>query len=331
MTQDSRLTQLHAWIPQILPLDSFDLSPASADASFRRYFRITADSKSWIAMDAPPEHEDCRPFVHIAQLLEAAGVHAPHIHAYDELQGFMILDDLGSSPYLDQLNDQSVEKLYQDAIDSLVKMQTINDQLPGYDTRLLQFEMSLFNDWYIEKHLQLRLSAGQQKVLQNSIELLTQSALQQPQVFVHRDYHSRNLMITTSDNPGVIDFQDAVTGAISYDLVSLLKDCYIAWPRQRVEHWVSYFIDSNPLTQNISFDTFIRWFDFMGAQRHIKVAGIFARLCHRDGKAGYLDDIPRTLAYLFDACERYDELHELLSLLHELDLQPDTETLSLIR
>ncbi|MDQ1363329.1 MAG: Phosphotransferase [Pseudomonadota bacterium] len=331
MNHDSRLQQLQLWLEQILNHKNFSIAPASADASFRRYFRVTTTQQTWVAMDAPPDKENCEPFVHVAQMIEAAGVQAPHIYQRSQEQGFMLLSDLGSIPYLSKLDNNSADQLYHDAINSLIKMQTLQDGLPLYDAKLLQFEMSLCRDWYLDKHLQLKLSAQQQTILQNTFDLLTQNALQQPQVFVHRDYHSRNLMITATGNPGVIDFQDAVVGAVSYDLVSLLKDCYIAWPRQKIENWARYFLDHNPQTAGIPFAQFMRWFDLMGAQRHIKVLGIFARLNHRDGKPGYLEDIPRVLAYVFDTCARYEELHDLHTLLRELDVKPDAATLNLIR
>jgi hypothetical protein len=331
MNQDLRLQQLQLWLEKILQHKNFSIAPASADASFRRYFRVTTPQQTRIAMDAPPDKENCEPFVHVAQMIETAGVQAPHIFQHDREQGFMLLSDLGSTPYLEKLNNDTADLLYQDAINSLIKMQSLQNGLPAYDAKLLQFEMSLFNDWYLDKHLQIKLSNDQQNVLHNALDILTQNALQQPQVFVHRDYHSRNLMITEQDNPGVIDFQDAVIGAISYDLVSLLKDCYIAWPRQKVESWVHYFTDNNPLTRNIEFSQFMRWFDLMGAQRHIKVLGIFSRLNHRDGKPAYLRDMPRTLAYLMDTCARYTDLHDLLKLLQQLNLQPDIATMELIK
>ena len=243
----------------------------------------------------------------------------------------MLLSDLGSTPYLNQLNADNADRLYHDAIDSLIKMQSLQNGLAAYDEKLLQFEMSLFRDWYLGTHLQKELSASQYQTLQTAFDLLMNNALQQPQVFVHRDYHSRNLMITTEDNPGVIDFQDAVVGAVSYDLVSLLKDCYIAWPRQRVEEWVMYFVENNPLTENMDMQEFMHWFDLMGVQRHLKAIGIFARLNHRDGKSGYLNDIPRTLAYVFDSCKRYSELQDMLELLQQLELAPDKATLELIQ
>lgn len=331
MNQDTRLQELQLWLEQTLGHKNFNVAPASADASFRRYFRVTTAQQTWVAMDAPPDKENCEPFVHIAHMIETAEVQAPHIFQRSREQGFMLLSDLGSTPYLSKLDNDSADHLYRDAINSLIKMQKLKNGLPLYDTKLLQFEMSLCRDWYFEKHLQIKLTEKQQGVLQDAFDILAQNALQQPQVFVHRDYHSRNLMMTEIDNPGVIDFQDAVIGAISYDLVSLLKDCYIAWPRQKVENWVRYFIDHNPLIAGTPIARFMRWFDLMGAQRHIKVLGIFSRLNHRDGKPAYLNDLPRVLAYVLDTCSRYDDLHDLHKLLQQLDLKPDVATLELIK
>ena len=336
MNHDTRLQQLQHWLEQTLRHNHFSLAPASADASFRRYFRVTTQNETWVAMDAPPDKENCEPFVQVAHMLETCGVQAPHIFQHNQALGFMLLSDLGSTPYLSKLENNNADHLYHDAINSLLKMQTLPTKpsphnLPLYDEKLLQFEMNLCRDWYFDKHLQRKLTEKQQAVLHSAFDILTQNALQQPQVFVHRDYHSRNLMITDTNNPGVIDFQDAVIGAISYDLVSLLKDCYIAWPRQKTEGWVHYFLERSPQLSGTSFAQFMRWFDLMGAQRHIKVLGIFARLNHRDGKPAYLNDLPRVLAYVFDTCERYEELHDMLDLLNELNLKPDMNALKLIR
>jgi aminoglycoside/choline kinase family phosphotransferase len=328
---DARLEQLRNWLIHDLQIKKFSIEPASADASFRRYFRVSYDHTTRIVMDAPPDKENCEPFVHVTHMLESVGVQAPHIYARNKELGFMLLSDLGSTPYLSKLNKTNADQLYGDAMASLIKMQPLENGLPHYDSQLLQFEMSLFRDWYLIKHLNIQLDEPQQRLVQKTFDILTQNALQQPQVFVHRDYHSRNLMITQQDNPGVIDFQDAVMGAITYDLVSLLKDCYIAWPRQKVVDWVYDFIKHNSLTRHIEHSQFLRWFDLMGAQRHIKVLGIFSRLNHRDGKPGYLKDIPRTLAYLMDTCARYDDLRDFHQLLQQLDLKPDAATLELIK
>lgn len=325
---DLRLELIRQWLVSDCSLSDFAIEVASADASFRRYFRVrlnNTQSQSYIVMDAPPDKEDCAPFIHIARLLEQCGVHAPHIYQYDATQGFMLLSDLGNRAYLDQLNPHTVDALYGDAISAIVRMQQISAELPAYDETLLRTEMSLFSDWYLARHLQLELTPAQQSVLDNTFSLLVDNALKQPQVFVHRDYHSRNLMITDENNPGVIDFQDAVVGAASYDLVSLIKDCYIAWPRHKQLQWIEQYLAQTPL--QLDKDVFIKQLDLMGLQRHIKVCGIFARLNYRDGKPGYLADIPRTLAYVFDTCQRYDELNEFVALLGELGIRADADLL----
>jgi len=288
-------------------------------------------------MDAPPEKEDCLSFVKVARLIEAVGVQAPHIYSFNEAQGFMQLSDLGSVAFLDELvrsesaEDQqaSADILYADAIRALVKMQSIQAELPAYNETLLHTEMALFKDWYLNRHLHLHLDDIQQSVLENAFNVLAESALLQTTVFVHRDYHSRNLMVTDSNNPGVIDFQDAVNGPASYDLVSLIKDCYIAWPRNRQLQWVDQYLELSNVALNR--DVFIRQFDLMGLQRHLKAIGIFARLKHRDAKSGYLKDIPRTLAYVVDVCSRYEELDEFLKLLLQLGLRAEPELLAAIQ
>lgn len=331
MTQDARLLQLENWIKTDLKFGTFDIKPASADASFRRYFRITQNSTSWIAMDAPPDKEDCDPFIRIATMIEAAGVHSPHIYHRNKEDGYLLLSDLGSQAYLDKLNDDTADSLYTDAINSLIKMQTIDQSLPAYDKVLLNSEMNLFVDWYLSKHLNIQLGDNQKNIVTDCFNILTESALQQIQTFVHRDYHSRNLMVTTQNNPGVIDFQDAVIGPISYDLVSLLKDCYIAWPRSNVESWIHTFMQSSLLCTGIESSQFIKWFDLMGMQRHLKAIGIFSRLNYRDGKPDYLNDIPRTLTYVFDVCNRYPELNAFSELLSQSGLKADTNTMKRIQ
>lgn len=331
MQTDTRLKQLKIWLSTELKFNNFTLQSASADASFRRYFRIIKDQQTWVAMDAPPEKENCESFIKIARALEDNKIQAPHIYHFNKKEGYLLLSDLGSQSYLDKLNNESADDLYNDAINTLIKMQTIDTELPLYNNDLLQLEMSLFNDWYLTKNLHLELNDTQKKTLSQCYDVLSDNALQQTQIFVHRDYHSRNLMVTLKNNPGVIDFQDAVSGPITYDLVSLLKDCYIAWPRQKIEQWVHYFIESNSLCTDVDSQQFIKWFDLMGMQRHLKAVGIFARLNQRDGKPDYLNDIPRTLAYIFDVCSRYAELNVFGELLNELDLKPDRKILALIK
>ncbi len=329
MNSDARLEAIKDWVATELKLQNFTIEVASADASFRRYFRLLCGGKSWIIMDAPPDKEDCQPFINIAKLIEDAGVQSPHIYNFNEQQGFMRLSDLGSTAYLDKLNNKTVDVLYADAIRSIIKMQTIKADIPAYDEKLLQFEMSLFNDWFIGQHLNLKLHASQSKVISKTFSFLSESALQQIPVFVHRDYHSRNLMLTENNNPGVIDFQDAVYGSPAYDLVSLIKDCYIAWPRQKQLQWIGQFLERSPL--KIDRQRFIKQLDFMGLQRHLKAIGIFSRLNYRDDKPAYLDDIPRTLAYVIDVCQRYEELNSFLLLLNSLNIKADEKTLELIR
>ena len=317
-----RLEQLNHWLQHDIGLPCYEIAPASSDASFRRYFRVTFDGESRIVMDAPPGQEDTRPFVAIARRLREIGLNVPEVLADDPGRGFLLLSDLGTQQYLAALDEGSVGRLYGDALGALVTLQACGPgagELPPYDEALLLREMELFRDWYLGRHLGLTLGAAEQQVLDNAFRLLAATALAQPQVAVHRDYHSRNLMVAPH-NPGILDFQDAVFGPVTYDLVSLLRDCYIAWPQALVEAWALGY-------QHLAFDSgilrerdeerFLRWFDLMGVQRHLKAIGIFARLNHRDGKAGYLKDIPRTLAYLQTVAGRYRELHDLTLLLQE--------------
>ncbi len=315
-----RLTQLKQWLEQLSENTYTNLQPASADASFRQYFRVgnNKDNKTYIVMDAPPEKEDCRPFLQVTELIRSCGVNAPAILAMDMQQGFLLLDDLGNKPYLDQLNENNADELYIDAIDALIKMQSIDAILPTYDEQRLQTEIDLFETWYLNRHLGIQLSRTQKAFLGKVFKSLIQNALEQPQVFVHRDYHSRNLMLTEKNNPGVIDYQDAVIGPISYDLVSLFKDCYIEWPRERVELWLELYLARITPARLIDRQTLVRWFDLMGVQRHLKVLGIFARLNYRDGKAQYLNDLPLTLKYVLDTCQHYKELKPLQHLLEEI-------------
>ncbi len=317
----ARIKKLQNWLQTELNIVNPQLTAITNDASFRRYFRIIIDGVSHIVMDAPPDKEDCRPFIDIANRLTTSGLNAPKIIASNLTQGFLLLTDLGSQLYLESLDTTKVDKLYKDAINSLVTIQvkTTNDSLPIYNHTLLHNEMNLFTDWLVDKHLNLSLSKIQQAELATCFELLSQSALSQPQVFVHRDYHSRNLIVTSHNNPGILDFQDAVIGPITYDLVSLLRDCYVNWPRKQLNEWLEYYhilIYQNGLVKSIAKDNFLRWFDWMGIQRHLKASGIFARLYHRDGKSGYLKDIPRTLNYIVEVTADYPELkylHELVS------------------
>lgn len=315
---------LEQWLKDQFPARPFTLQPASADASFRRYFRVFFDDQTVVVMDAPPQHEDCAPFLRVAEILAATGVHVPEILAQNLDLGFLLLSDLGSTTFLHALNEriESAHQLYGEATDALVKMQLSHraDSLPVYDEALLQRELDLFPDWYIAKHLQIDLTEKQQVVLRAVFFRILQNNLAQPKVLVHRDYHSRNLMVT-SPNPGIIDFQDAVYGPITYDLVSLLKDAYIHWDEERILDWaIRYWEKARKagLPVSADFAEFYRDFEWMGVQRHLKVLGIFARLNYRDGKTSYLNDMPLVMHYLRKACERYRELDPLLNLLDEL-------------
>jgi N-acetylmuramate 1-kinase len=318
-----RKQQLETWLQLILS-QPFTLTTASADASFRRYFRVHLADKTLIAMDAPPPQEDCKPFIKVAELLLEVGLNVPKLIAQDIAQGFLLLSDLGDYTYLSQINAQNASTLYGDAYHALIQMQLASkpNVLPPYDEALLTREMQLFPDWYISKHLGFELDAKQKAVLQATFAVLNRNILSQPQVYVHRDYHARNLMVTQDNNPGILDFQDAVYGPITYDLVSLFKDAYISWDEEIIMDWVVRYWQSAKkagLTINEDFGAFYRDFEYMGAQRHIKVLGIFARLYHRDGKEGYLKDMPLVMQYLRRVCERYVELRPMLRLLDTLD------------
>lgn len=322
MQNDQRLIQLTQWIQQDWPQASIEV--ASADASFRRYFRVFNEGETTIAMDAPPEKEDCAPFIDVTKRLLDAKVHAPKIIRQDLAQGFLLLEDLGNTPYLDHLNNTSADPLYADALQALIKIQQANTQdLPEYNADFLMIEMQYMPEWFLQTHLKINPNIDQQNIINQCLKSIVTKVIEQPQVFVHRDYHSRNLMITADDNPGVIDYQDAMLGPITYDLVSLLRDCYIQWPNDQVESWVLDFKHllekSSSLSNlsNISDETFIEWFDYMGLQRHIKVLGIFARLNHRDGKANYLNDLPLTLEYMMQVARKYEDTRPLYELFNE--------------
>jgi N-acetylmuramate 1-kinase len=321
---DFRLVELERWLGAQFPSQPFTLAPASADASFRRYFRARfADGRSFVAMDAPPDKEDSRPFVRVARLLREAGVNAPQVLAEDLARGFLLLTDLGTVSYLDALGDDSAARLFSDATDALLRWQlaTRKDVLPRYDEALLRRELNLFPEWYLQRHKGLELTTAQKDDLEGAWRLLVDSALAQPRVYVHRDYMPRNLMVC-DPNPGVLDFQDAVEGPISYDMVCLMRDAFISWDEERVLDWtVRYWEKAKQasLPVDADFGEFWRAFEWMGLQRHLKVLGIFARLHYRDGKAGYLEDTPRFVGYLRHTAARYRELAALASLLDELE------------
>jgi aminoglycoside/choline kinase family phosphotransferase len=321
---NDRSQLLDQWLEQS-GYGNYRLQRASEDASFRSYLRLETAGQSMIVMDAPPEHEPCDRFISVAKKLRAAGLNAPEIIASNLEDGFLLLTDFGSLDYLSQLNPQSEGQLYADALAALLIMQTRVDKagLPDYDEAMLLRELDLFHDWFLIELLGIELNSSQQSIWQETRQMLVGNALGQPQVFVHRDYHSRNLMVVDQHNPGILDFQDAVSGPLTYDLVSLLRDCYIAWPLQRVEQLALDYHELARAQQLVEVDSgqFMRWFNLMGIQRHLKVAGIFSRLKIRDGKSRYLDDIPLTLAYLQQVSALEASTSGLSALLDQLQLQ----------
>jgi aminoglycoside/choline kinase family phosphotransferase len=323
MIPDARREALQRWLHDALPGARFALAPASEDASFRRYFRATLDDgRTFIAMDAPPDKEDCRPFVRIAAMLRAAGVNAPEVLAQELGQGFLLLSDLGTRTYLQVLDAGNAPTLYGDAIDALLRWQLASraGELPPYDEALLRRELQLFPEWYLGRHLGAKLDAKQQGDLEAVFAALVRSALAQPAVYVHRDYMPRNLMVC-EPNPGVLDFQDAVHGPITYDVVSLMRDAFISWDEERVIDWTARYWEKAKragLPVDADFGEFWRAFEWMGLQRHLKVLGIFARINYRDGKPKYLEDTPRFIAYARPVAKRYRELAPLARLLDAL-------------
>jgi len=318
---DERLRCLRAWLRTPDELGTCELTAASGDASFRRYFRARVDDKSFIVMDAPPDKEDCRPFIKVAALLRDAGLHAPRILAQDLEQGFLLLTDLGMQTYLDVLTPETADALFTDAIAALIRWQLASQigVLPTYDERLLARELNLFTQWYLSKHLGVVLDAESQARWEAVRALLIESALAQPCVYVHRDYMPRNLMVS-DPNPGVLDFQDAVFGPVTYDAVCLFKDAFISWPEERVDQWSRQYWERGRaagLPVHASFADFRRAFDWMGLQRHLKVLGIFARLTHRDSKPGYTRDTPRFVHYVMTIAARYGELAPLTHLFEQ--------------
>jgi aminoglycoside/choline kinase family phosphotransferase len=315
---DSRLADLTRWVSDDLGFAGSRIAPASADASFRRYFRVTRAEDSYIVMDAPPDKENLDPFLRIGKILLGIGLNVPVVLAKDMRRGFLLLSDLGSRQYLDELvSDGAADRLYADALAALAIMQTADSggarELPPYDHALLMREMELMPEWFLRRHLGLEISAAERGMLDRLFEALSRSALSQPAAFVHRDYHSRNLLVTPDNNPGILDFQDAVWGPVTYDLVSLIKDCYIAWPAARVRAWALRYREQlleKGFPMSLSETEFMHGFDLVGLQRHIKVLGIFARLYYRDGKSQYLNDLPRVLNYTREAAAQYAETKE---------------------
>ncbi len=326
MAHDDREKAILQWLSNDLQLNITQFQPASSDASFRRYYRVVHDQQSYIVMDAPPEKEDTGPFIKVAQLFKQAQVNVPQIVQQNTQQGFLLLEDFGSECLLDCLNASSANDLYTDALNSLLQLQnnvvTQDADLPHYDAALLNTELQLFTDWFLAQQCQYQLSTTELNMLQNSYQLLIDSALQQTQVCVHRDYHSRNLMHFPANNPGIIDFQDAVIGPVTYDAVSLLRDCYISWSDNVIDqHRLAYY---QQLQQadiiSCDYPQFCRDFDLMGIQRHLKAIGIFSRLNIRDAKPAYLNDIPRTLNYVIQVSQQYPELQDFSQFLIEIIL-----------
>ena len=322
MTLPARVSERLVWTRSALDDPQAQLESASADASFRSYWRSHSGGRTWIVMDAPPDKEDIRPWLDIAQRLNAAGLHAPEIRASDAELGFVLMADLGTRLYLPALRADTVDALYADALDAMLSMQAHVDaaDLPPYDDARLVAEMELMPTWFLTRHLGFTPECEDWDVIEPAFRALVDAARMQPQVFVHRDYHSRNLLITDDNNPGILDFQDAVRGPVTYDLVSLLRDCYIAWPEQRVYDWAESYrqrLVGAGIT-DVDAATFRRGFDLMGVQRHVKVLGIFCRLWYRDGKAGYLNDLPLVWKYTRDVGRRHAETAPLIALIERV-------------
>lgn len=319
--KDDRLTDLQQWLQSVLPGDVTGIVPLQGDASFRRYFRLTHGNESHIAVDAPPATEKNAAFIGISQAFSAQGVAVPKVIAHDESKGFLLLSDLGDALYSGCLNSSAVDSLYLKAIDTLVKIQkTPQDAypFPAYNEALLLAECELFSEWYLLQHLKLSLSVREQAGLKSTFARLVEVALEQPTTVVHRDYHSRNLLMLPDNAVGVLDFQDAVIGPISYDVVSLLKDCYVAWPASNVINWAQRYFEKAReacVFEGVTMAQFLRWFDLMGVQRHLKCMGIFSRLYLRDNKPGYLADIPRLIEYILSASSRHPQLNGLAKIL----------------
>lgn len=311
MQTDIRQVQLKEWIQNTLGTSDYSLSAVSGDASFRRYFRVVLKNQQYIAVDAPPEKENNEVFSKVTHLLETEGLPVPHIFFSTQDFGYFLLSDFGDTLFLNILNDENADKLYRKALDALLRIQqTSAASLPPYDEKLLHQEMELFRNWYLSKNLNIKLSDKDNFRLTRVFNELAENALQQPQVFVHRDYHSRNLMQIDGKYPGIIDYQDAVCGPVTYDLVSLFRDCYIQWPEEKIELWVRTYYQQlidKAIIKSVDIDTFFKWFDLMGIQRHLKAIGIFSRLNLRDNKPTYLQDIPRTLSYIRKIAPKYSE------------------------
>ncbi|EIL98493.1 MULTISPECIES: aminoglycoside phosphotransferase family protein [Rhodanobacter] len=316
-----RTTARLAWTRATLGDDSLVLEPASADASFRSYWRTRHDGKSWIVMDSPPAQEDPRPWLAIGERLAAAGLHVPAVQATDLVQGFLLIEDLGSRLYLPALNDASADRLYDDAMDALLRMQTqvSCDELPPFDHAMLVRGLETMPEWFLQRHLGHTPDCAEWDVLEAAFDVIIRNVLEQPRVFVHRDFHSRNLLIVEHNTPGIVDFQGALAGPVTYDLASLLRDAYIVWPRERVEGWVETYrqrlLDAGVIGTAVDPKRFLRWFDLTGLHRHVRVLGQFYRLWYRDGKPGYLADVPTVYHYVVSVARSYPELADFVALL----------------
>ena len=318
-----RATARLAWARSVLDDPTLELEPASADASFRSYWRARRGGTSWIVMDSPPDREDPRPWLAIGERLAAAGLHVPAVHAKDLDQGFLLIEDLGHRLYLSELNERNADALYDDAMGALLRMQTRMDwrDLPPFDRDVLVRGLEVMPEWFLTRHLGHTPSCEEWDVLEAAFTVIVHNALEQPRCFVHRDYHSRNLLVVEHDNPGIIDFQGALAGPITYDLASLLRDAYIVWPRERVEGWVESYrqrlLGAGVIDANVDAARFLRWFDLTGLHRHVRVLGQFYRLWYRDGKPGYLADVPTVYRYVTEVASSYPELADFAALLEE--------------
>ncbi|MCL9685161.1 aminoglycoside phosphotransferase family protein [Legionella maioricensis] len=323
-----RENALKEWLIDTIKHKDFTLTALAGDASFRRYFRLNAKGSTQVIMDAPPEKEDIEPFVHVAKILAKANVCTPEILAINKEQGFLLLSDFGDQLLLDKLRAETVNSYYHEAINTLFKIQqcSSNDpKLPSFDRAFMLKEMNLCPEWFFKAYLSLNLAEDECLLVQKTMEWIATEVSNQPLTFIHRDYHSRNLMLINKQEEGVlgvIDFQDAMRGPLTYDLVSLLKDCYISWPREQVLEWVAFFHSRSDLARNYSLAEFIRAFDLCGLQRHLKVLGIFSRLYLRDNKAGYLANLPLTLKYVLECSEIYEDLHPFFHFLQKRVLLP---------
>lgn len=320
-TATDRAAARLAWTRKTLGDDALVLTSASSDASFRSYWRTQHEGKSWVVMDSPPAQEDPRPWLAIGEQLAAAGLHVPAVYAKDLDLGFLLIEDLGSRLYLPALNEDTADSLYGDAMDALLRMQTRmpHAELPPFDHQRLVSGLEVMPEWFLQRHLGYTPTCGEWDVLEAAFGVIIRNALEQPRRFVHRDYHSRNLLIVEDNNPGIIDFQGALSGPITYDLASLLRDAYVVWPRERVEGWVASYrqrlLDAGVIDARVDRQRFLRWFDLTGLHRHIRVLGQFYRLWYRDGKPGYLADVPRVYHYVVSVAESYPELAEFVALL----------------